>query len=517
MTAGKADRAARFDQRDLVHDQGGAFSVTLPPDRADTTLVIDIYDLDNPVHPDGHIGWWQFEAEQLPQQLAATLARNADQTVSLSVADIAPVAQWLNPDRIGAARLELIAAMRSTITHAILSIDKIPVMLTLDELHRLRRQSERKFLKVRYATRELDLSPGQAVHVVSQSMFERDAVGNLCFALYGMLKQHGATVRLYADAFDVAMNDIVERRHALPTAVAPDDVVFLFFSIYDESLEELMALPCCRRIVYYHGVTSPQLLQVFDTETSMQCAKALRQVPLLARFDRLATNSEANATALRSAGRVSLTEAIAVIPPKILAEGDLQLSEKRDERADPASPKFLYVGRLKSHKRIEDLLHLISHYRALDPNATCTIVGAPASSAYRDYLEWIQECELELPKEAVVWLGHVSDCELERAYREATVYVSMSEDEGFCIPILEAMTHDLLVYAYDLPAVRELMDGTGTLFSAKKFPELARQIQGLLRSPTARETVVTAQHRRAQDLIRTMDGGKFFDLIAGRT
>lgn len=517
MTAGKGDRAARFDQRDVVLNRGGVFSVTLPSDRTDTTLVIDIYDLDNPVHPDGHVGWWQFDTQTLPQLLSGALARNADQTISLSVTDITPIAQWLNPDHMGADRLELIAVMRSTITHAIVSTDKIPVAPNMDELDRLRQQDGRSFLKARYATHDIDLAPGQAVHVVSQSMFERDAVGNLCFALYGLLRQHGVMVRLYADAFDTAMNDMVDRRHALPAAVGPDDVIFLFFSIHDEALEELLALPCSRRIVYYHGVTSPRLLQVFDTETSVQCAKALRQVPLLTRFDSLAANSEANAAALRSAGRASRSGATAVIPPKILAEGDLQLPENRGDKADPASPKFLYVGRVKSHKRIEDLLHLISHYRALDPRATLTIVGVPASPAYRDYLEWIQERELDLPKESVVWLGHISDSELERAYREATVYVSMSEDEGFCIPILEAMTHSLLVFAYDVPAVRELMDGTGNIFSAKKFSELARQIQGLLRSPTARDTVLAAQHRRAQDLIRTMDGGKFLDLIAGRT
>src|SRR6185369_4996416 len=107
--------------------------------------------------------------------------------------------------------------------------------------------------------------------------------------------------------------------------------------------------------------------------------------------------------------------------------------------------------------------------------------------AYGDYLDWIQDRELDLPGEAAVWRGHVSDSELERAYRDATVYVSMSEDEGFCLPILEAMAHGNLVFAYDLPAVRELMDGTGNIFSAKKFPELARQIQDLLRSPPARE------------------------------
>src|SRR3954451_11643904 len=101
MTEGKAGRAARFNQREVVLDRGGAFSITLPLDRTDTSLVIDVYDLDNPVHPDGHIGWWQFETEKLPQQLVGSLAKN-DQTVSLEIPDISPIAQWSNPGRIDA-------------------------------------------------------------------------------------------------------------------------------------------------------------------------------------------------------------------------------------------------------------------------------------------------------------------------------------------------------------------------------------------------------------------------------
>src|SRR5437868_1527312 len=120
MTEGKADRAARFDQREVVLDHGGAFSVTLPSDRVDTSLVVDVYDLDNPVHPDGHIGWWQFETEKLPERLDASLMRKRDRTISLEARDIAPIAQWLNADQHGAGRLELIVVLRSTITNAIL-------------------------------------------------------------------------------------------------------------------------------------------------------------------------------------------------------------------------------------------------------------------------------------------------------------------------------------------------------------------------------------------------------------
>jgi hypothetical protein len=47
----------------------------------------------------------------------------------------------------------------------------------------------------------------------------------------------------------------------------------------------------------------------------------------------------------------------------------------RDYGRKPSPTTFLYVGRVKSHKRIEDILHLLAEYRLLDPSARCKIVG----------------------------------------------------------------------------------------------------------------------------------------------
>src|SRR5450432_2414453 len=98
-------------------------------------------------------------------------------------------------------------------------------------------------------------------------------------------------------------------------------------------------------------------------------------------------------------------------------------------------PTFIHVGRVTSHKRIEDVLHLLAEYRRLDPQAQVVIVGLSDSAAYRDYLRWVQIEQLNLPEDAVAWRGAVSDSDLDSLYSEAAVYVSMSEHEGFCLPL----------------------------------------------------------------------------------
>jgi glycosyltransferase involved in cell wall biosynthesis len=510
---------ARVEETELVLDLGGSFSVRLTPERLSggTFLVLDIYDLDNPVHPEGHVGWWRFKIAQLPEKLVGNLVRDTDGAISLKIEGTVPAGQWHNPNRPNAPRLELMVVMRNTITNAILSIDRVPVLQSIQELENFRSRSERAFQLNRYVSHEHHLLCNRTIHIVSKSVFERDAVGNFCLTLYGFLVQHGVSAKLYADEYSLAMNDIIYPRDCLSSSAGANDVILFSFSTHDSGLEDLLELTCHRYIVYYHGITSPRLLQVFDTETSAQCAKAIRQLPRLAQFGQVATNSAANAADLRevmAASGASSLGKIEVIPPKIFSERELRLSGASSDKRRPLRPGFLYVGRIASHKRIEDLLHLVAQYRMLDPLVSCKIVGSAATPAYRDYLDWVQTRQLNLPEAAIIWLGSVPDNELARAYKEATVYVSMSEDEGFCLPILEAMMQDNLVFAYDLPAIRELMGDSGVIFSDKSYSELARRIHDLLGSPAALQEILGAQRQRAIDVIRTMDGGRFLELLA---
>jgi glycosyltransferase involved in cell wall biosynthesis len=518
MADARAGITASIGETEIVIEGGGRFSIRLPEASvvANAFLVIDIYALDNPVHPEGHIGWWRYEIAESPQHLVGFLSRDPDGRIAPEVDGMAPADEWQNSAVPDVRRMELLVVLRSSITNAILSKDRVPVLLTAEDLRGFRARTDRELQNPRYRPSVHKLVAGQKVHIVSKSMFERDAVGNLCFELYKMLSQVGLQPTLFADNFDLAMNGVINRRVLLSDFVEAEDSVVYFFSIFDETLEDVIGLACGCRIAYYHGITPPQLLQLFDPEVAAQSAKGVRQLPLLGRFDRLAANSLTSAdelSAVFSAAGVSGWPEIAVIPPKILSEAELQAPRTGRVSKVAERPNLLFVGRVKSHKRVEDLLALIAAVRHLNPEARCTIVGAADTAAYSDYLDWLQKQQLGLPEAAVDWRGAVSDEGLARAYTEATVYVSMSEHEGFGLPILEAMMHDIPVFCFAVPAVRELLGASGAIFTEKSFPKLASRLHDLLSSPAEISNQLNLQRDRVIQLVERMDGSGFLRLL----
>jgi glycosyltransferase involved in cell wall biosynthesis len=298
----------------------------------------------------------------------------------------------------------------------------------------------------------------------------------------------------------------------LPLDVGKTDHVLYFFSIFDRHLNDVLALPAARKIAYFHSITPPKLLQVFDPELSVACRRGLAQLPELARFDVLAANSVATARDLvrAVAGSAWRVEDVKVIAP-LLARRRAYPAVTRP--AGSAHARFLYVGRLRPHKRIEHLLELFAAYRTLCPEAECWIVGAETDAAYRAYLGFVEETQLAIPEGRVRWLGGVSDTDLQTIYRSASVYVSMSEHEGFCLPVLEAMAAGLPVASYAQPAVQEVLGDSGITFFEKDYVRVAAHLRALLDAPDRLAEIVAHQEQRAADVMRAADGRAFWQLL----
>ena len=95
--------------------------------------------------------------------------------------------------------------------------------------------------------------------------------------------------------------------------------------------------------------------------------------------------------------------------------------------------------------------------------------------------------------------GPVPDEDLAAFYRWADVYVSLSEHEGFCVPLVEAMAADVPILAYAAGAVPETLGGAGVLFAPKDL-ELASEMLGMLvYDRPVRARVLQGQRQRLGD------------------
>lgn len=272
------------------------------------------------------------------------------------------------------------------------------------------------------------------LRVCAPDIFAGDAVGNHCLGLARVARRLGLAVELYATGFDAGTPD-VHPLESLFDSVAPDDIVLLSYSIFDPNLERLLAL-ACRKICYFHGVTDPDLLRTFEPRTAQLCEQALAQLPLLAGFDAVVANSHDTAHSL--AGLVQ-ADAVEVVPPVFADMPAFRRDKPREDSASPGHPQpnLLMVGRVVPHKRIEDGIELLARLKQREFAATLTIVGSAPNYDYLKYL--INHARRLGVLEQVDFKGMLDDADLFECYDTTSALLALSQHEGFCVPVLEAM------------------------------------------------------------------------------
>ena len=145
---------------------------------------------------------------------------------------------------------------------------------------------------------------------------------------------------------------------------------------------------------------------------------------------------------------------------------------------------FLFVGRIAPNKNIEDHIRLAEHYkRYVDAFYRFIFVGRyDAVPRYYSTIRALMT-EYRLLDDRFIFTGPVPDEDLAAYYRHAAVYISLSEHEGFCAPLLEAMAADVPVLAYAAAAVPETLGGAGVQFAPKDL-EYAAELLAPWRSTT---------------------------------
>jgi glycosyltransferase involved in cell wall biosynthesis len=140
----------------------------------------------------------------------------------------------------------------------------------------------------------------------------------------------------------------------------------------------------------------------------------------------------------------------------------------------------------------------------LRPRSRLLLVGD--HRGFERYLDRLQELVRELRLDDVVFTGHVDDDELYAYYRVADAFLCLSEHEGFCVPLQEAMHFGLPVVAYDAGAVRETLRGGGVLLRDKR-PELVAEVLDRLTHGSELRRAVLAAQAQAVAAIRGTDFG----------
>jgi glycosyltransferase involved in cell wall biosynthesis len=336
----------------------------------------------------------------------------------------------------------------------------------------------------------------RALHQLTAGFAKGDAISNEALALRGVFRSWGLASEIFSEARRILpeLRRDVRDVSACAAAVRPDDLVLLHLSIGSPVNQAFRALPC-RKAILYHNVTPPAFYERLNPSTAWSLEQGLAQVRALAgAADLNLAVSQFNARELEAMGYRDVRVLPLVFDPARLNEAPDRrvLRELKDGRTN-----ILFVGRVVPNKRLEDVFLAFAHFqKAVDPESRLVLVGSWAGcERYRQVLA-SQVRRLGLRR--VDFRGSVPQAALHAAYAAADLFLCLSEHEGFCIPLLEAMAHGVPVLAYAAAAVPETMDGAGVLLGRKDYPEMAELMGRLCRDPALRAAVTAGQAARVR-------------------
>lgn len=169
--------------------------------------------------------------------------------------------------------------------------------------------------------------------------------------------------------------------------------------------------------------------------------------------------------------------------------------------AEVPGPYVLHVGSMIPRKRIDLLLEVFAAVAARRPDLRLVQVGGP----------WTDEQARAIARLGIaprlVKASGVSRARLAALYRDATLVLIPSDDEGFGLPLVEALACGSAVVASDLPALREVGGAAAVFLRRGDLRAWSDGVAELLSDP-ARLPALSARLARAGEFSWSSHGDR---------
>jgi glycosyltransferase involved in cell wall biosynthesis len=159
-------------------------------------------------------------------------------------------------------------------------------------------------------------------------------------------------------------------------------------------------------------------------------------------------------------------------------------------------PIVLMVGTRKPHKNLVRLIEALPAVLAVQPDAMLVLCG----NATVHEAELRAAAEREHVSARVAFLGFVDDAELEGLYAAAACFVLASTNEGFGLPVLEAMGRGVPVACSNVSALPEVAGDAARLFDPLDVSDISTAILEILTDRRFAERLIAGGRRRASSL-----------------
>ncbi len=319
-----------------------------------------------------------------------------------------------------------------------------------------------------------------------------DAISSEAIQIHRWLREAGIQSRILAREKHIHPK-VAEFCEPIEMAEIEEDECVLYHHSIGSNITNIVVEHAGRKALIYHNITPPEFFERQRPDFARLLRNGREEMWSLSKeFSVSAGDSLYNMKELEIFGFDPLHLPLSVDPEHWNQAADPRLMrELQDGRIN-----ILFVGRYAPNKGQHRLVSMFSELIRLNPSVRLVLAGSGAE-ADPYLIELRRIIEYSGLAEQIFLTGQLSQSELHAVYRTASVFVCLSEHEGFGVPLLEAMWFDVPVVARRFAAVGETMAEAGLLVDGKHNDrELARLVDRLLRDKGLTENIVTAQRKR---------------------
>lgn len=313
---------------------------------------------------------------------------------------------------------------------------------------------------------------------VLPSFAPRDAIGYHTVHMQKLIRSFGIESRIYADEIKDGMEGLALPTKALFKSKPNERRIIIYQASTDSPIVRRLLDRGEPIIINFHNITPKEILGRWDIGVGIIVGAGIKQLGLLKeRLLGAISVSNYNKWCLKQEGIVNNSLVASPFIP------DITLPEtKNSYKNTDGHSRWLFVGRITPNKAQHDIVNAFNAYvTGWDEKATLTLVGSTSSQKYHEMLK-SQIAAFGL-NDKIRITGPISSETLAQEYKKATVFICLSDHEGFGFPIIEAMRHDLPVIAYSQTAITETVGNAGILL-ARKDPIFTASAVSLIETNT---------------------------------
>jgi glycosyltransferase involved in cell wall biosynthesis len=337
------------------------------------------------------------------------------------------------------------------------------------------------------------------IGILSPSLTTADAVSNDVLGMYDVLRRQGNNVRLFSETRSLGNHQVFDVSGIKRFLKGADDILIYHYSVGWSPVLSLLRDLKCRKAIKYHNVTPAKFFMGFSISDQRLCEDGREQLRHLAQSqcDLYLADSTFNKNELLAEGASDSRSF--VVPPfhhidrlAAIAADEAVLGKYSDGTAN-----ILTVGRVMPNKGHLTLIEVFAgYYYNCNRNSRLIIVGkgGEGSSPYSKLLH--KAVDSVGLKDAVVFSGGVSDEALKSYYLVADAFVMASEHEGFCVPLVEAMSMKLPITAFASTAIPETLGEAGLAWPERDPFLIAESIDLILRDNSVRAALALRGRQR---------------------